>query len=123
MSTKCVCLWSIVLLLGGCASDSGVVPMGQGTYMVSHQSGNAFAGAANVKAETLVEANHYCLSHQQEMKVIKTTEAQPPFILGNYPRAEIQFQCLVPNDPRLQQLAPDATVELREHRQFREHRQ
>ena len=110
-------LWLIVLLLAGCASDSGVVPMGQDTYMVSHQSGNAFAGAANVKAQTLVEANQFCLSHRQEMKVIKTTEAQPPFILGNYPRAEVQFQCLAPHDARLQQLAPDATVELREHKQ------
>jgi S1-C subfamily serine protease len=32
---------------------------------------------------------------------VSTHETQPPYILGNYPRAEIQFMCLDPNDPEL----------------------
>jgi S1-C subfamily serine protease len=31
--------------------------------------------------------------------VIAVQEAQPPFILGNFPKAEVQFACLDPSDP------------------------
>jgi hypothetical protein len=33
--------------------------------------------------------------------VIAVTEAQPPFILGNFPKAEVVFKALNPGDPEL----------------------
>ena len=31
--------------------------------------------------------------------MIAVQKAQPPFVLGNFPKAEVQFACLDPNDP------------------------
>ena len=83
-----------ILVLAGCASNSGVVPMGPDTYMVSRQAPTGFSGAGSLKAEALQEANQHCVSQRKELLVVNTNEAQPPFILGNYPRAEVQFKCV-----------------------------
>ena len=84
----------LLILLAGCAANSGIVPIGNDTYFVSRQSANAFAGSGDLKAETLREASQHCLAQQKSFEVINMTEAQPPFILGNYPKAEVQFKCL-----------------------------
>jgi len=107
----------LVLLLGGCAANSGVVPLGQDTYLVSRQAATGFSGAGTLKAEALKEGNEYCVSQKKVMQVIHTEEARPPYIFGNFPKAEIQFMCLDPNDPELSRpkLRKDAdtTIEIR----------
>ena len=50
----------------------------------------------------LREANQHCASQQKLLKVLKTTEAQPPYIFGNFPKAEVEFMCLPADDPRLE---------------------
>jgi hypothetical protein len=35
------------------------------------------------------------------MKVVRTDEAQPPYVAANFPKAEVQFMCLDPGDPEL----------------------
>ncbi|MBQ5963174.1 hypothetical protein [Massilia sp. ZL223] len=82
-----------VAILAGCASNSGVVAMGQDTYFVSRQSGNALAGMANLKAEAIGEASQFCGSKGKALQVTSQKDAEPPFILGNYPKTEIQFKC------------------------------
>ena len=83
----------ITVILSGCASNSGVVPMGSDTFFVSRQAATGFSGAASLKAEVLQEANQHCQTQRKTMEVVMLTEAQPPFILGNYPKAEVQFRC------------------------------
>ena len=83
-----------LMTLVGCAANSGVVPMGADTYFVSRQAATGFAGASDLKAETLKEANLYCLGQRKSAEVISMTEAQPPYLLGNYPKAEVQFKCV-----------------------------
>lgn len=85
--------FAVVLVLAGCAANSGVVPMGGDAYMVSRQAATGFPGLGNLKAEALQEANQFCTSQQKAMEVIQTTETSPPYLLGNYPRAEVQFRC------------------------------
>ncbi|MCX5811093.1 MAG: hypothetical protein NT178_00900 [Proteobacteria bacterium] len=92
---------SIVLLLAGCASNSGVVPIGKDTFMVSRQAATGFSGSGTLKAEAFQEANQYCLSQKKTLQVVNTSEAQPPYVFGNFPKAEIQFMCLDPNDSEL----------------------
>ena len=82
--------------LAGCASHSGVVPTGQGSYMISKQAATGFPGLGNLKAEALQEANQQCLGEGRELLVTKSTETQPPYALGNYPRVEIEFRCVDP---------------------------
>ena len=86
-------IFCITVGLIGCASNSGVVPMGGDTFFVSRQAATGFSGAASLKGEVLQEANQYCQLQRKAMEVVALTEAQPPYILGNYPKAEVQFKC------------------------------
>jgi hypothetical protein len=79
--------------LVGCASNTGVVPSGQGNYMIAKQAATGFPGLGNLKAEALEEGNRYCLQQGQgrELSVLRTNETQPPYVLGNYPRSKSNF--------------------------------
>jgi hypothetical protein len=83
-------------LVAGCASQTGVVPNGQGGYLIAKQAATGFPGLGNLKAEAMGEANQYCQGQGREFLM----ETQPPYLLGNYPRAEISFQCVPPQSPR-----------------------
>ena len=94
----------IVLCLGmvGCAINSGVVPMGQDTFMVSRQAATGFSGSGKLKAKALQEANEFCENQGKCLQVIHISEAKPPYIFTNFPKAEVHFMCLDANDPELQ---------------------
>lgn len=83
------------VLLVGCASNSGVVPIGKDTYTVTKQAATGFSGSGTLKAEAFQEASSYCDQHGKSLQVVSTHEASPPFILGNFPKAEVQFMCLM----------------------------
>jgi hypothetical protein len=80
-------------LASACASHTGVVPMGQGTYIIAKQQATGFPGLGNMKAEIIAEASRHCAGLGQNLQIISMQESQPPYILGNYPRSEIQFRC------------------------------
>lgn len=82
-----------VAVVAGCASNTGVVPMGRDTYMIAKQQATGFPGLGNIKAEAIGEASRYCADQGKVLEVVSASETQPPYILGNYPRAEIQFRC------------------------------
>ena len=100
-----------------CASHTGVVPMGKDTYMIAKQQATGFPGLGNMKAEIIAEGTRYCASLGKKIQIVSTQETQPPYVLGNYPRAEIQFMCLADDDPELQrpklQKTPDTVIEIR----------
>lgn len=83
-----------LLVLPGCASNSGVAPMGPNSFMVSRQAATGFSGAGSLKEEALVEAGQFCSARHQTIKVTDLTEAQPPYVMGNFPRATVQFTCV-----------------------------
>jgi len=89
----------VVLALAGCPANSGVVPMGQDTFMVSRQAATGFSGSGTLKAEAFQEASQYCAKLGKSLQVINTYEASPPYVLANFPKAEIQFMCLDAKDP------------------------
>lgn len=107
----------LVVLLAGCASNSGIVPIGTDTYMVSRQAATGFSGSGTLKAEAFGEANRYCASQKKSMQVVNTNEATGPFIFGNFPKAEVQFMCLDAGDPDLTRpklrKEPTSIVEIR----------
>lgn len=98
--------WSIVLTLAGCASHTGVVQMGRDTYMVAKQAATGFPGLGNMKAEIISEAAAHCASMSRELRILSSKETAPPYILGNYPRAEVTFACLPPPPPPPEPPAP-----------------
>lgn len=75
-------------------AHTAVVPMGQGNYMVARQAAMGFLGLGNLKTEVLTEANQHCVKQSKSMQVLNSTETAPPYILWNYPRAEVQFACV-----------------------------
>jgi hypothetical protein len=38
-------------------------------------------------------ASAHCQTNGRTLRVTKTDETRPPYILGNYPRVEVQFAC------------------------------
>ena len=90
-----------LMFLAGCAANSGVVSIGPDTYMVSRQAATGFSGSGTLKADAFREANAHCAALKKVLKVVSTAEAQPPYLLGNFPKAEVQFMCLNADDPRL----------------------
>lgn len=85
---------TLSVALVGCAANSGVVTMGKDTYFVSRQAATGFSGLGNLKAEAITVAYKHCEGQQRTLEVVNTQEAAPPFILGNFPKAEVQFECL-----------------------------
>ena len=112
-----------IAFLAGCASNSGVMPIGQDTFMVSRQAATGFSGSGTLKAEAFQEASQYCTSLGKLLQVVSTHEAAPPYILGNFPKAEIQFMCLDAKDaelsrPKLKKEA-DTVIELKKDVQIK----
>lgn len=107
----------VTLLTVGCASHTGVVPIGRDTYMLAKQAATGLPGPGNMKAELIAEGSAHCRAAGKEFQIVSTQETQPPYVLGNYPRAEITFMCLDKGDPELQrpklQKTPDTVIELR----------
>ena len=65
----------------------GVVPNGQGGYLIARQAATGFPRLGNLKAEAMGEANQYCQSQGSEFLLTSENETQPPYLLGNYQTA------------------------------------
>jgi len=91
---------ALAATLSGCAANSGVAPTGPDAYIVSRQAATGFSGSGNLKAEALTEANDYCAQRNKVMFVTQEKEVAPPYVMGNFPKAEISFMCVNGGDPR-----------------------
>lgn len=80
-----------LLMMAGCASNTGVVSMGQGTYMTSRQDNSFSASAGTLKAENLREAAEFCRASSQDFSVISSVDI--PRALGKIPQSTVQFKC------------------------------
>lgn len=113
--------WIVVAVmagpLSGCAINPGVAPIGPDTYSVTRQAATGFTGLGSLRVKALREANAFCAKERKIMQVIHTKDSQPPYILGNFPRTEIEFMCLDRSDPELSRPKPkrdpDTVIEVR----------
>lgn len=80
-------------LLFGCASTSPIVENGQGGYFMSKQAATGFSGPGDLRAEVLAMAADFCKQQGKSMHTDKIETTKAPFVLGKYPRAEINFSC------------------------------
>lgn len=92
-ATHVLAACSAALLLAGCASNSGVVPGGQGTYSITAQAATGFGGLGDLKADALRTAAAHCAGSSKDFEVIEMRETKPPYALGNYPRIDLRFRC------------------------------
>lgn len=82
---------SAALLVAGCASTTGVVSMGNDTYMIAREDNGPAASLGAIKAATLKEAGAFCSSQGKSMQVTK--ENDTPRSFGQFPQTTLQFQC------------------------------
>jgi len=67
----------LVVCAVGCASNSGIVPMGSDTYMVSRQAATGFTGMGTLKAEAMKEAYEQCQKTGKSVQVLEAVDAKP----------------------------------------------
>lgn len=90
---------AFALFLSGCAS-SGVVSVGQDTFMVAKQSSTGFHSASSVKAEIFAEANTYCLGKGKAIQPVSDQGVDG--VPGrSFASAELVFRCLENGDSDL----------------------
>lgn len=66
--TSLVCI--AFLAVAGCATTSGVVPIGNGTYEIAGSSATAMASGGSEKVKLLKIANQYCGAEGKEMTLL-----------------------------------------------------
>ncbi len=88
-------------VLSGCATSSGVTPLGQDTFMISRNGAGFWSSTAQIKAEALKDADAYCSLNNKQMQIVHTSQHEASGRPGDFPGAEIQFMCLHANDPEL----------------------
>jgi hypothetical protein len=104
----------LLLVLSGCASNSGVVPIGNDTYKIYKRGATGFSGSDAVKSEVMIQASEYCATKNKTVQVVNVILGSPPYIFGNFPKAEVQFQCVDPNavvQSQASKAAPAAVVQ------------
>lgn len=83
-----------ILVLLGCAANSGVVKIGEDSYKIYRRAATGFASGSAIREQIEMEASEYCIGQGKRSEVIKIGGSHPPYILGNFPKAEIQFKCV-----------------------------
>lgn len=80
------------LAVAGCASKTGVVPIGDGMYMVSMADYSLNYSGGKVKAELYQEATEFCA--KQNKKLIPITDSsRDAAYASHYASAEVKFSC------------------------------
>ena len=82
----------IAVLLGGCASNSGVIPAGIDSYMVSRQDGGIAGALGSLKAENLKDASEFCNKKGQKFTVLNSEDVVRA--LGKIPQSTLYFKCV-----------------------------
>ena len=121
---KAVSLLSVLLVLAGCAAQSGIVQINHETFKVSRQAETDFSGLSTLRVEALEEAYKYCSRQNKFMRVDTITEFLPPDNTRGLPRAEVQFMCLEEADEKLTgsqlNMSSDKVIEIKLNKPQRE---
>lgn len=84
-------LATLAIGLTGCASNSGIVPVGGGRYMASTMNSMAWSGGG-LKADLFREAAAFCEKRGKEFQLMSSS-GEDATLGGRYASAEIQFRC------------------------------
>lgn len=91
----------VFCIFEGCASygTNGVVQIGQNMYLIGGVGEHAEYSGSTVKARFYTEANKFCSEKKRVMYPVKSRVKDAEN--WDYASAEIEFMCLLPDDPRL----------------------
>lgn len=85
-------LAALSVSLAGCASTTGVVPIGDGLYMSSKQDYSLNYHGGKVKAELYQEAAQFCQKQGKKSIPVSDT-SRDAAAYSNYASAEVKFRC------------------------------
>lgn len=80
------------IVLASCATSTGVVPMGQGTYSTTIEHRGFGASMGDAKVIALNEAATFCKDKGGDFQVLNQTDV--PRAFGQFPNSSIQFKCV-----------------------------
>lgn len=106
------------IVLGGCATSTGVLPAGPDTYTLTERFAPVRGGGDEAQRDALTQANEYCAQKGRQFvpNIMNPAGNQAgPYGPTGY---AVTFRCLLPNDPAVAgyrgvQQAPNLIVEQR----------
>lgn len=85
---------SVIMLVGGCASSTGVLPLGKDTYTITTDAHFTRGGAGAAKSRAINEANEYCASNGLNFVFLNSSNGS----YGEYLTHDLTFRCVPEGD-------------------------
>jgi hypothetical protein len=102
------------LLIGGCATSTGVLPAGPDTYTITEKFAPIRGGSDEAEKDALSKASDYCAQKGREFVPNNMGPAGPILNPNGY---TVTFRCLLADDPAVKNYrlgqAPNIVVEQR----------
>lgn len=67
------------------------------TFRLFNQGATGFTSNSANREDALYRAGEFCQRKSKEIRVLTETSSTPPYILGNFPRVEVVFECVQPS--------------------------
>ena len=107
---------STAIMLAGCASSTGVLPVGPDTYSITTGASSARGGMAGARGTALKEAGEYCAKAGKQI-LVQDISASSSFASGFdiSQNSNVIFRCLSDGDPELKrpnlEARPDVVIQ------------
>mgnify|MGYP003646539266 CR=1 FL=1 len=84
-------IFLVILILAGCTSSPGIIPVGSDTYaiLISGQSG--FVPVGGMKADAYEGAQKHCKSLKKSLEEVSFNSNSG---FGKFPEVELKFKCV-----------------------------
>jgi uncharacterized protein (UPF0179 family) len=79
--------------------STGTAVPGREAFRVFIQGATGFVSMESVRNDAEQRAKEFCGRKGGDMESLSETVAKPPYILGNFPRIEIVFDCVAASAP------------------------
>jgi hypothetical protein len=91
---KTLVLTFIAVTVAACAAQNGVLNLGDGKLRIVTEQATGFATTPEaMKSEVSAKAASHCATSGQNVEVLSIKATEPPYTLGNFPSAQIDFRC------------------------------
>lgn len=80
---------------GGETSQVTPPTAGEESFRIFHQAATGFVSVQTIRESAEKRATEFCIRKNKSLNVLEETVSTPPHILGNWPRIELVFECLV----------------------------
>ncbi len=109
---------ALLAAIAGCAVTGGVVPAASSksafddsmysgetsiyneraitgeSYRIFKQGASGASSPLTIRGEIELSASDYCRAKGKELRLLRQTASTPPYLLGNFPKVELLFECV-----------------------------